>query len=81
MTPIYHYTSLSSFMGILQCNGAEEKHENDLCFWGSRFDCMNDAYDCQYALQYAIKVAQHNSINVQRTISPYVVSFCKDKDS
>ena len=69
-------------MGILQSNGPEKKHENDLCFWGSRFDCMNDAYDSQYALQLPMKIFNHYHPNekIPRTIFPYVVSFCKKKD-
>mgnify|MGYP002625820953 CR=1 FL=1 len=69
-------------MGILQCNGAEEKNENDLCFWGSRFDCMNDAIDCQYALQLPIRIIKKKfpESNLSRTIFPYVVSFCKKED-
>lgn len=69
-------------MGILQCNGAEEKHENDLCFWGSRFDCMNDAYDCQYALQLPMRIIKetYSDFKLPRSIFPYVVSFCKKED-
>ena len=79
---LYHYTSLSSFMGILQCNGAENEHKDKLCFWGSRFDCMNDAIDCQYALQLPMKIYKKNNSGSEpaRTIFPYVVSFCKKED-
>jgi hypothetical protein len=81
---IYHYTSLNALMGILQGLGSiPSRHEKDLCFWGSRFDCMNDAIDCQFALQLPeqiLKKIKPDYSHPPRTVYPYVVSFCKKED-
>lgn len=57
-------------------------------FWGSRYDCMNDPFDFQFArnriLPYARKAANHLylSTDKKREIKtvPFVVSFSKKED-
>ena len=38
---VYHYTSLDAVRGILR--------DKDICFWGTRYDSLNDPTDCAYA--------------------------------
>ena len=45
---IYHYTSMDALKGILK--------ENELCFWGTRYDSMNDPTEHIYAKKHLIPV-------------------------
>lgn len=72
---IYHYTSMDALKGILK--------ENELCFWGTRYDSMNDPTEHIYAKKHLIpvfcKYFDKNEIE-ETKIYPYVVSFSKVKD-
>ena len=80
---IYHYTDLNALISIV---GRES-----LTFWGSRYDCMNDPLDYQYAinrlLQPMMNVAKEDFkeqstspiLEELRTL-PYIVSFSKKED-
>lgn len=80
---IYHYTDLNATINII---GRES-----LTFWGSRYDCMNDSLDYQYArnrlLPSMMKAAEevfkgHSTSLILDEIQtlPYIVSFSKKKD-
>jgi hypothetical protein len=78
---LYHYTDLASVIGIIKPNRALE-------FWGSRYDCMNDPFDCQYAykqiLPKIIKFAQKEPLEFSEKceldVNPFVVSFSQKED-
>lgn len=72
---ICHYTSMEALKGILQ--------KNELCFWGTRYDSMNDPTEYVYAKEFLIPefckcfgVKEMDDTEVY----PYIVSFCKEKD-
>ena len=83
---IYHYTDLNSLLGII---GSDSKN---LTFWGSRYDCMNDPLDYQFAknrllpkmmdVAYEISKEQNFPKYALKEIDtiPYIVSFSKKKD-
>ena len=83
---LYHYTDLHSLLGIIGTNLQE------LTFWGSRFDCMNDPLDYQWAknkilptmMDVAKKIAREQNLpkEVLTDIKthPYIVSFSKKRD-
>ena len=72
---LYHYTSLKSAINIIR---------NDLCFWGFRYDTMNDPTDFVFARDLVIpkileekpEYSEENDFNVY----PYIVSFCMERD-
>ena len=72
---IYHYTSMEALRGILR--------EDELCFWGTRYDSMNDPTEHVYAKEYLMpefcKYFDRNEIS-ETEIYPYVVSFSKEED-
>ncbi len=77
---VYHYTDLNALLGIIQ-----NKH---LEFFGSRYDCMNDPFDCSFAknkiIPYMMEVAksmdfQDAELDYLET-TPFVVSFSKYRD-
>lgn len=72
---IYHYTSMDALRGILR--------ENELCFWGTRYDSMNDPTEHIYAKNILLPILSNyfNKEEIKETeIYPYVVSFCKKED-
>lgn len=78
---LYHYTSLSSLLGIIQPNCVLE-------FWGSRHDCMNDPFDYTFAQNKLIDMVQScgsmfSEGDIRRfpvITYPYIVSFSKRAD-
>ena len=74
-TLIYHYTSMEALRGILR--------ENELCFWGTRYDSMNDPTEHIYAKNILLPILSNyfdeEEIN-ESEIYPYVVSFSKKDD-
>ena len=67
---IYHYTSMEALKGILK--------ENELCFWGTRYDSMNDPTEYIYAKESLMpKLCKYfDEEEITGTeIYPYVVSF------
>lgn len=78
---LYHYTSLASFLGII-------REGRKLVFWGSRYDCMNDPLDFQFAkiriLPTLKKVAHHPDLldneKIEVEVEPYIVSFSTKED-
>lgn len=72
---IYHYTSMDALKGILR--------EDELCFWGTRYDSMNDPTEHIYAKEELIPELS-KSLNLEEVkdteIYPYVVSFSKMDD-
>lgn len=77
MSTLYHYTKLDTLSGILRKDG--------LCFWGSRYDSMNDPTDVTYAknrlLPQLIDLAKkHNGVYNYEDAYPYIVSFSKKQD-
>lgn len=72
---IYHYTSMEALRGILR--------ENELCFWGTRYDSMNDPTEHIYAKDVLLPMLSNyfDEEEIKETeIYPYVVSFCKKND-
>ena len=80
MAQLYHYTTLEALLGIIQ--------KNQLCFWGSRYDTMNDPTDFIYARDHCSKFfhsrlkSEETNYNIEnlKKIIPYIVSFSKKKD-
>lgn len=78
---LYHYTSLSSLLGIIRA-------KRKLAFWGSRYDCMNDPLDYQFSRNRILPIVQanlnHPEINdnekLEIDVVPYTVSFSKKED-
>ena len=78
---IYHYTTMDALKGIIQ--------NDSLCFWGSRYDSMNDPRDYTYARDIILPRIKRN-VESEKLISkeekefteeyPYIVSFSKAKD-
>lgn len=72
---IYHYTSMDALRGILK--------ENELCFWGTRYDSMNDPTEHIYAKKHLmpelLNCFDHDEIK-ETEIYPYVVSFSQGND-
>ena len=83
---IYHYTGLEALIGIVSSD------PNRLTFWGSRYDCMNDPLDYQFArnrlhphmmaavneLADELKYTPTEKEEIETT--PYILSFSKKKD-
>lgn len=77
---IYHYTTLEASLNILQ--------KNNICFWGTRYDSMNDPTDYVYARDIVIplfkKEVNESNLNHYETDDseayPYIVSFSKIED-
>ncbi len=78
---LYHYTTLEAAMGILS--------KENLCFWGTRYDSMNDPRDYLYAKNIIIpalkesirdlpNLKEENTENTE--LYPYIVSFSMEKD-
>ena len=80
MTTIYHYTSLDAAVKII-------KNDN-ICFWGTRYDSMNDPTDSIYARDIVLplfrKCVEESNLNdYEKDDSeafPYIVSFSKNDD-
>lgn len=78
---LYHYTDLAALKGMIRPNCKLE-------FWGSRYDCMNDPFDFQFARNRILPLAQmavdrlvlspDEKMNVH--LNPFVVSFSRKKD-
>lgn len=72
---IFHYTSMEALKGILK--------DNELCFWGTRYDSMNDPTEHIYAREHLIpefcKYFEKDEIE-ETKIYPYVVSFSQGED-
>jgi len=83
---VYHYTDLNALLGII---GTEP---SKLVFWGSRYDCMNDPLDYQYAknkllppmMEVARELAKEKEISEEAmreiNVIPYIVCFSKKAD-
>lgn len=77
---IYHYTSLDAATKILQ--------KGNICFWGTRYDSMNDPTDSIYAREIVIpsfkKAVEESELSdYEKDDSeafPYIVSFSKNED-
>lgn len=73
---LYHYTKIDAAINIIQ---------NDLCFWGFRYDSMNDPTDYVFARDIILPKLLNELSEEERgyylNIYPYIVSFCKEKDS
>lgn len=78
---IYHYTSLDAAVKILQ--------KEHICFWGTRYDSMNDPTDSIYARDVVIplfkKVVEDDSRledydKDDSEAFPYIVSFSQKED-
>lgn len=78
---LYHYTTLSALIGILG--------EKEICFWGSRYDSMNDPGDYLFAKNIIIPKAKEwceENIGIDEEIEdsqfyPYIVSFSELGDN
>jgi hypothetical protein len=84
MNSVYHYTTLDAAISIL---GKDKKPY--LCFWGTRYDSMDDPYDYLYAKDIIIPglteflkgsnvIPKENKEYV--AMFPYIVSFSKKED-
>lgn len=74
-SPIYHYTNMEALKGILQ--------KDKLCFWGTRYDSMNDPTEYIYAKNILTPMfRKHFSLEEDDEVDayPYIVSFCKEGD-
>lgn len=79
---VYHYTTLEALKGILQ--------PDNLCFWASRYDTMNDPTDYVYAKEKVIPVLKQwieknkdkftEKEREDIAIHPYILSTCELKD-
>lgn len=77
---IYHYTNLDAAVKILQ--------KDNICFWGTRYDSMNDPTDSIYAREiviplFKITVEESELDDYEKDDSeafPYIVSFSKKED-
>lgn len=73
---IYHYTKIDAAINIIK---------NGLCFWGFRYDSMNDPTDFIFArdkiLPQLLKNVPEEEKDDYLKIYPYIVSFCKKRDS
>lgn len=80
---LYHYTDMKAAISILQ-NG----QNGSLCFWGTRYDSMEDTEDFIYAQDKVIplflkSLDDHSFDESERedyNIYPYVVSFSEIED-
>ena len=78
---LYHYTNLAAAIGIIQ-------EKRSLEFWGSRYDCMNDPFDSQFAQNRIEPVirnsARNNKLQKIETkelkVHPFIVSFSEKAD-
>jgi len=80
---VYHYTNLEALKGILS------GRKGLLCFWGTRYDSMNDPTDCIFAKEHVLPNAKRallkygyneNELEDIET-HPYIVSFSQAEDS
>lgn len=73
---LYHYTTIDAAINIIR---------NGLCFWGFRYDSMNDPTDYIFAKNLILpKLLQEIPIEDHKEIIdmyPYTVSFSKKRDS
>ena len=77
---LYHYTTFEALLGILE--------ENNICFWGTRYDSMNDPQDYLFAqnivipkaIDWCYKKYGKDEANDYLEIYPYVVSFSEHGD-
>ena len=80
---LYHYTSLKSAISILG-NG----ENGNLCFWGTRYDSMEDTEDFTYArdkvIPLLLKSLDESTFDEKERedseIYPYIVSFSEIED-
>ena len=78
---LYHYTNLASAIGIIQ-------PKRKLCFWGSRYDCMNDPFDFQFSnnrflpptIEAAKEIGMQDSEIEEVMVHPFIVSFSRHAD-
>lgn len=72
---LYHYTSLEAAINIIG---------NGLCFWGFRYDCMNDPTDFIFARDKILPSLLQNMSNEEQNEAtnfyPYILSFCEESD-
>ena len=74
---IYHYTSLDALTKIL--------HKDHICFWGTRYDSMNDPTDSIYIkdvvlplIKDAVEDAGLDDYDKDESEAfPYIVSFSR----
>jgi hypothetical protein len=73
---LYHYTNIDAAINIIK---------NGLCFWGFRYDSMNDPTDCLFAskmiMPQLIKELSEEKKASRSNVYPYIVSFSTEKDS
>ena len=77
---IYHYTSLDALTKIL--------HKDHICFWGTRYDSMNDPTDSIYIkdvvlplIKDAVEDAGLDDYDKDESEAfPYIVSFSREED-
>lgn len=73
-----HYTKLNVIDNILQ--------KDHITFWASRFDSMNDPFDCKFAIDIVLPEAisiikERYEKDLEDTpLFPYVISFSKKND-
>ena len=72
---LYHYTKIDASINIIR---------NGLCFWGFRYDSMNDPTDYIFARDIILPKLLQKQPEEDRsdylTIYPYIVSFCTERD-
>lgn len=72
---LYHYTKIDAAISIIK---------NGLCFWGFRYDSMNDPTDYVFARDIILPQLTKDMSDEEKDdylkIHPYIVSFCKKKD-
>ena len=72
---LYHYTKIDASINIIR---------NGLCFWGFRYDSMNDPTDYIFARDIILPKLLQKQPKEDRsdylTIYPYIVSFCTERD-
>lgn len=80
MENLYHYTCFDALIGILK--------KEYLCFWGSRYDSMNDPTEVMYAKDIVLPVLINSLKGTDREwethdvedVYAYIVSFSKKQD-
>lgn len=72
---LYHYTSIEAALNIVR---------NGICFWGFRYDSLNDPTDCIFAKDILLSEwsKRNEEVNIDDTFDlfPYVVSFSTEED-
>lgn len=72
---LYHYTKIAAAINIIR---------NGLCFWGFRYDSMNDPTDYVFArdiiLPKLLQMQPEEMRDDHLTVYPYIVSFCTQRD-